>query len=193
MSIASQGLILSKVKEPDTFCTVENLLEQGRAIINSVDPKIVGFLANFTSASTPAEHVDLSEKVIKRLDGAPKDVLTSLARHVDFSGISPEVKERNLQTLASLTSQRFTVVSLVAHSKKMNGEKSPFHATRHASVLESKAKEIAALRGNAKIGVTASSDFMAAGCFFQEAYLQDKGETAVPIRARLEKIGITPL
>ena len=193
MSIADQGLILSNVVKPEEFCTVEHLLSQGRDIINHVDPKIVGLFANFTSASRPADQIELSEPVIQRLDGTPRDVLTALARHIDFSDISPEVTDRNLQTLASLISKRFTAISLVAHSKKMNGETSPFHATRHASVLESKAREITALCGDAKIGVTAFSDFMAAGCFFQEAYLQDKGDTATPIRARLEKVGITPL
>jgi len=193
MSIANQGRTFSKVTNPEEFCNVDNLLEQGRNIIDMVDPKIVGFLSNFSAASTPPDTIDLPPKAIERLDGAPQDFLIALARYIDFSDISDEVKDRNLQTLAGFVAQRFTAISLIAHSKKLNGETSSFHAARHETVLKSKSAEISALQGDSEIGVKAFSDFMAAGCFFQNAYLTDTNEKAKEaIPRRLEKIGITP-
>ena len=188
--------LFSQVKDPEAFQATmgsADLLNEGRKIIDHVDPKIVSYMSSFALSASPPKSITLPKKVIDKLDGAPEDFLIAIARYDHFNGMSEDMREKNLVTLAGFVAQRFTAISLIALSKKMNGETSPFHAERHANVLNIKGEELRGNGGNADLGQKAFCDFMQAGCIFQAAYMTDNGKSAEPVRARLQKIGINPL
>lgn len=166
---------------------------EARQIIDKVDPDICDLLGSFNLAAQNETPTELSPNVIKKLDGAPQELLMSLVTYIDFSSTEDSVKERNLQQLAGLVAQRFLAISLVAHGKKLNGEKTSFHPERHEKVLENRSARIAHSHDNTSLWRKMFGSFMEAGCHIQDAYINDTTTRNDPIASKLTQFGVTPI
>jgi len=169
----------------------KHFIFEARCIIDQLDPNICDFMRNFNLCATPNDNVELSDKVIERLDGTPEEFLMSLVRHIDFSDTSPEVIDRNIQTLAGFVAQRFVAISLVAHGKKLNGEKTSFHPVRHEDVLNNRATSMARKYSDIPMCKEVFGEFMNTGCEIQDSYINSQ-EGQSRIANKLSQIGITP-
>lgn len=191
-----QTRLFSRVTNPEEFkqsFSPKELRAEARKIIDTVDPKIAGFLSNFTLNANPPQTITVSDAVKEKLNGAPVDLFNAVARYIVFNGLSDDMKEKNLQTLAGFVNQRFTAIAIVAESKRQEDETDPFHPERHVQVLESKASILRQYGGSVNVGQSAYSDLMSAGCYFQKSYMTNDGQPAGQrIASRLQAIGITP-
>lgn len=191
---STNGFIFQKIKDPDKF-DHERLINTGRQIINNVDLNICSFLSSFELHSKRQPEEELPEAAITKLNGAPEALITPLLRYVNLSGLDDSLREKNIVTLAGFIAQRFDAVSLIAHSKYLQGHTDCFDEERHNAVLNTKKSTISSWslstkRG--KIGAKAFSDLMTIGCDFQDAYLNNKESQNQPIENKLRQLGMLP-
>ena len=195
---------LYTIKNLDAFLAYDQYLpteEQGNArfifearqIIDQVDPHICDFLANFNLSVTPKEDRQLSPRTVEKLQGTPQEFLMSLVRYIDFHETSKDVTERNIQTLAGFVAQRFLAISMVAHGKKLEGEKTSFHPKRHEKVLQDRSSSIARSYNELSTCRKVFGGFMEAGCNIQDPYINDTHPSISPITTKLLQIGVQPL
>ncbi len=198
----------SKVGDPDDFLNSAirhedekqghaRLIFEARQIIDRVDPKICEFLREFNLRAEPEPINGLSDEVIEKLDGAPKELLVALLQYIDFTPSDGEldldVEERNTQTLAKFIAERFTAICLVAHGKKMNKETTSFYPERHEKVLTNRSFQIANWMKELDTARKVFGDFMQAGCEVQDAYINSREVQNCPMERKLSRIGITPI
>lgn len=179
--------------KPDAPHGYERFTSEARQIIDRVDPEICGILGEFNLVADNKAPAELSENVIKKLDGAPQELLMSLVKYIDFSDTSDSLQEQKLKKLAGLVAQRFVAISLVAHGKKLNNEDTSFHPIRHEEVLTKNAARIARGGSDLELCRKIFGDFMTAGCHIQDAYIKDTADQTGPIATKLAQVGVPPI
>lgn len=181
----------NKYYQHSTSTPHQRFIDSARNIIDHVDPQICELLGNFGLQGAKEAPQLITPTVVDKLDGTPIEFIMSLLKYIDFQNVSPDVAERNTRTLAGFIAQRFSAISLVAHGKKLNGERSPFHPERHENVLSDRAKRISSYGHDKSLSRAAFEAFMQAGCNIQEAYMNDREANGTPMQQRLEHLGVT--